>query len=176
MVTAARSSVRVPVDDEDVVARLWRVDVGRVPLYLLDTDRAENSTVGRWITSRLYEGIRAVRLAQYGVLGFGAAQALEALGIEPSVFHINEGHPMLAMAALMARSAEQGRTYEEAWDAAAEPAGVHHPHPRRGRQRHLRPDRREQHARTDRARAREHPSDSSARRGSTSPTLIHRRA
>ena len=108
-------TVRVPVDDEDVLARIWRVDVGRVPLYLLDTDCAENSTVGRWVTSRLYEGIRSVRLAQYGVLGYGGAQALEALGLEPSVLHVNEGHPMLAMAALMARSRAQGRSYDEAW-------------------------------------------------------------
>src|SRR6266545_4343001 len=55
-------TVTVPVHDEDVVAQVWRVDVGRVPLYLLDTDRPENSLAGRWITSRLYEGNRAIRL------------------------------------------------------------------------------------------------------------------
>ena len=120
-VTDGRSGpliVQVPVDDEDVVARVWRVDVGRVPLYLLDTDCPENSTVGRWVTSRLYEGIRSVRLAQYGVLGYGGVQVLEALGIEPSVLHVNEGHPMLSMAALMAGSRAQGRTYDEAWAEA----------------------------------------------------------
>ena len=56
--------------------QVWRVDVGRVPLYLLDTDRPENSVVGRWITSRLYEGNRAIRLAQYAVLGVGGVRAL----------------------------------------------------------------------------------------------------
>ena len=113
-------SVTVPVDDEDVVARVWRADVGRVPLYLLDTDCPENSTVGRWITSRLYEGISSVRLAQYAVLGFGGAQVLDRLGIEPSVLHINEGHPALALAELMGRSRAAGQGYDEAWAAARE--------------------------------------------------------
>ena len=112
--------VRVPVDDEDVVARVWRADVGRVPLYLLDTDCPENSTVGRWITSRLYEGISSVRLAQYAVLGFGGAQVLDRLGIEPSVLHINEGHPALALAELMGRAREGGQGYDEAWAGARE--------------------------------------------------------
>ena len=66
-------TVSVPVDDEDLVAQVWRVDVGRVPLYLLDTDRPENSAVGRWVTSRLYESNRGIRLAQYAVLGVGGA-------------------------------------------------------------------------------------------------------
>ena len=110
--------VKVPVDDEDLVARIWRVDVGRVPLYLLDTDCPENSTVGRWVTSRLYEGIRSVRLAQYGVLGYGGAQTLAALGIEPTAIHVNEGHPILAMAALMADARDRGLTYDDAWDQA----------------------------------------------------------
>ena len=113
-------SVRVPVDDEDVVARVWRADVGRVPLYLLDTDCPENSTVGRWITSRLYEGISSVRLAQYAVLGFGGAQVLDRLGIEPSVLHINEGHPALALAEIMGRSREAGQSYDDAWSGARE--------------------------------------------------------
>jgi len=113
--TGAPLTVTVPVDDEDVVARIWRVDVGRVPLYLLDTDVPENSTVGRWITSRLYEGIASVRLAQYAVLGYGGAEALRLLGFDPDVYHVNEGHPMLAMASLMARSA---LPFDEAWEAA----------------------------------------------------------
>ncbi len=111
-------SVSVPVDDEDVVARVWRADVGRVPLYLLDTDCPENSTVGRWITSRLYEGISSVRLAQYAVLGFGGVQVLDRLGIEPSVLHINEGHPALALAELVGRARDAGANYDEAWAGA----------------------------------------------------------
>ncbi len=113
-------TVTVPVDDDDVVARVWRADVGRVPLYLLDTDCAGNTTVGRWITSRLYEGIASVRLAQYAVLGFGGAQALDRLGVEPSVFHINEGHPALSMAELVGRARARGQGFDESWAEARE--------------------------------------------------------
>ena len=100
-------TVVVPVDDEDVVAQVWRVDVGRVPLYLLDTDLAINSQRGRWITSRLYEGNRAIRLAQYAVLGVGGVRALRALGIEPAVYHFNEGHPALGVFELLAQAQAQ---------------------------------------------------------------------
>jgi glycogen phosphorylase len=86
----------VPVADRDVAVRIWRVDVGRVPLFLLDTDFAANDTVHRWITARLYEGDTDVRLAQYTLLGVGSIRALQALGIDPGVLHLNEGHAMLA--------------------------------------------------------------------------------
>jgi glycogen phosphorylase len=96
-------TVAVPVDDEEVTAQVWRVDVGRVPLFLLDTELPENSQVGRWVTSRLYESNRAIRLAQYAVLGVGGVRALRALGIEPAVYHLNEGHPALGVFELLAR-------------------------------------------------------------------------
>lgn len=86
----------VAIDGEDVRFRVWRVDVGTVPLYLLDTDIVGNSPVGRWVTSRLYEGNRSIRLAQYAVLGVGGVRALQLMGLDPSVFHLNEGHPALA--------------------------------------------------------------------------------
>jgi starch phosphorylase len=110
-------TVTVPVNGEDVVAQIWRVDVGRVPLYLLDTDRAENSTVGRWITSRLYESNRAIRLAQYAVLGVGGMRALRALGIRPCVNHLNEGHPALGVFELLAQARHEQPTGDEesAW-------------------------------------------------------------
>src|SRR3954452_2716510 len=71
---------------------IWRTDVGRIPLYLLDADRPENSETARWITSRLYIGDENTRLAQYLLLGIGGVRALEAMGIEPSIVHLNEGH------------------------------------------------------------------------------------
>ena len=101
-------TVNVPIDDDDVVAQVWRVDVGRVPLYLLDTDVPQNTAVGRWVTSRLYEGNRAIRLAQYAVLGVGGVRALRALGIEPSVYHFNEGHPALGVFELLAQQGDAG--------------------------------------------------------------------
>ena len=88
--------ITVPVGDEDVVAQVWRVDIGRVPLLLLDTELPENDRMGRWITSRLYDGDTDTRLAQYTVLGVGGAAALRELGIEPGVVHMNEGHAALA--------------------------------------------------------------------------------
>jgi len=112
-------TVTVPVDDEDVVAQIWRVDVGRVPLYLLDTDLPCNSQAGRWITSRLYESNRAIRLAQYALLGVGGARALQALGIEPFVHHLNEGHPALAVLELLAQAQRQA-SGDAAWQRVRE--------------------------------------------------------
>lgn len=107
----------VPIDGEDVSVGVWRVDVGRVPLYLLDTDQPTNSPVGRWVTSRLYEQNRTIRLAQYAVLGVGGIRLLEALGIEPAVHHLNEGHPALAAAARVARRVAAGDSVTNAWTA-----------------------------------------------------------
>jgi starch phosphorylase len=76
----------------DVLLQAWRVDVGRVPLYLLDTERPENDLAARWITSRLYIGEPDARLAQYVLLGVGGVRALAALGIDPGLIHLNEGH------------------------------------------------------------------------------------
>jgi starch phosphorylase len=94
--------------------QVWRVDVGRVPLLLLDAELRENDAVQRWTSGRLYEGNRAVRLAQYGLLGIGGARMLEALEIEPAVIHLNEGHPALAALELAARHVENGMPLEEA--------------------------------------------------------------
>ena len=75
-----------------MTAQIWRVDVGRVPLYLLDTERPENDLAASWITSRLYIGEPDARLAQYVLLGVGGVRALAAMGIEPGLLHLNEGH------------------------------------------------------------------------------------
>lgn len=107
-------TVTVAVADEDVTVQVWRVAVGRVPLYLLDTDVPVNSTVARWTASRLYEGNRAVRLAQYAVLGVGAVKMLAALGIRPSVVHLNEGHPALAFFELVEEKMRDGASFDEA--------------------------------------------------------------
>ena len=115
-------TVTVPVDDEDLAAQVWRVDIGRVPLYLLDTDLPQNSAVGRWVTSRLYESNRAIRLAQYAVLGIGGLRALRAMGIEPAVYHLNEGHPALGVFELLAqaRASRPGIGDEDAWQQVRE--------------------------------------------------------
>ena len=88
--------VTIPVGEKQVFAQIWRVDIGRVPLYLLDTELEENDRISRWITSRLYDGDPDTRLSQYAVLGMGGIRALRALGIDPGVVHMNEGHAALA--------------------------------------------------------------------------------
>jgi starch phosphorylase len=88
--------VEVPIGDRTVLAQVWRVNVGRVPLLLLDADRPENDLTDRWITSRLYVGDAGVRLGQYALLGIGGVRVLNALGIEPGVVHLNEGHAAMA--------------------------------------------------------------------------------
>ena len=75
-----------------VKIQLWRLMVGRVPLYLLDTNVKDNSPEHRHITSRLYGGDWEMRLRQEIVLGIGGVRALRALGIEPTACHMNEGH------------------------------------------------------------------------------------
>jgi starch phosphorylase len=87
-----RLLVRVRILDRDVYAKLWQLHVGRVDLYLLDTDVPENSAEDRLITAELYGGDLEMRMRQEIVLGIGGVHALKDLGIEPEVFHMNEGH------------------------------------------------------------------------------------
>ncbi|QTA82178.1 Putative glycogen phosphorylase [Desulfonema limicola] len=75
-----------------IYAAVWRLNVGCVPLYLLDTNLSENSREIREITAQLYIGDQRMRISQEMVLGIGGMRALEALGIHPSVCHMNEGH------------------------------------------------------------------------------------
>jgi starch phosphorylase len=84
--------VIVELAGEPVRVKVWRVDVGRLPLYLLDTAVAGNSPEGRAVTDRLYGGDVEHRLRQEIVLGIGGVRALRALGHTPTVFHCNEGH------------------------------------------------------------------------------------
>src|SRR5437763_9408301 len=84
--------VGIRILDRAVYARIWELHVGRVELYLLDTDIPENKTEDRLITAELYGGDLEMRMRQEIVLGIGGVNALNALGIEPEVFHMNEGH------------------------------------------------------------------------------------
>ena len=88
--------VTFPFLDHKVSAQVWRADVGRVPLYLLDTDIPQNSAADRTITDRLYGGDNEHRLRQEIVLGIGGMRALHQLGIIPTVVHLNEGHAAFA--------------------------------------------------------------------------------
>jgi len=113
-------TVTVHIRGRDVVVRIWRVDVGRVPLYLLDADFDANARVDRWITSRLYVTDRDTRLAQYALLGLGGVKALRALGIDPACLHLNEGHAAFAPLELAAEAVARGSALEEALAQARE--------------------------------------------------------
>jgi starch phosphorylase len=111
-------TVTVPIRGVDVVAQVWRVDVGRVPLYLLDAERPENDQVTRWITSRLYVSDPDMRLAQYVLLGVGGVRALRAMGIDPDLVHLNEGHAAFASLELASQEAASGASIDDAFEAA----------------------------------------------------------
>src|SRR5881397_2430440 len=84
--------ISVPILDREVFAKLWELCVGRVSVYLLDTDTPENSAEDRLLTAELYGGDLEMRMRQEIMLGIGGVKALNALGIQPDVFHMNEGH------------------------------------------------------------------------------------
>ncbi|HEV3237670.1 MAG TPA: alpha-glucan family phosphorylase, partial [Gemmataceae bacterium] len=85
-------TIRVPFPGREVHARIWRIQVGRVPLYLLDTNIPQNNADDRQITSRLYGGDNDMRIRQEMILGIGGVRALRELGKPPTVCHMNEGH------------------------------------------------------------------------------------
>ncbi|HEX6725501.1 MAG TPA: alpha-glucan family phosphorylase [Gaiella sp.] len=107
-----------PFFGRKVAFHVWRAEIGRVPLYLLDAELEENDPLDRWITARLYEGNPLTRLGQYGLLGLGTVRTLRALGIEPGVLHFNEGHPALAALELAAEQVAAGTPTDDALAAA----------------------------------------------------------
>jgi starch phosphorylase len=112
-----RTDAAVPVEigDAAIEAAAWRLDVGAVPLLLLDTDLPENPEWARALTARLYGGDRETRIGQELVLGVGGIRALAALGFEPTVFHLNEGHAAFAGLERMCTLVEErGTSFDEA--------------------------------------------------------------
>ena len=106
--------VKVPVMDPPVHVSIWKVEVGRVTLFLLDTDIEQNDPWNRLISSHLYAGDLEQRLRQEIVLGIGGSEALSALGIEHSVLHLNEGHPAFAILERIRERVQRGMSYDEA--------------------------------------------------------------
>ena len=99
--------VSVPMGDRTISACVWKLQVGRVPLYLLDTDVPENEHAeDREITAHLYGGDQDTRIQQEVVLGIGGARALRALDVEPSIFSMNEGHAAFLGLELLADALE----------------------------------------------------------------------
>ena len=114
------SQLKISVDfpDKKVHARVFKIQVGRVPLYMLDTDIDENLPEDRDISSQLYGGDREMRIRQEIMLGIGGARLLKTLAIEPSVFHINEGHSAFLLFERIRNFMEDGKlSFEEASEA-----------------------------------------------------------
>lgn len=100
-----------------VKVQIWQVRIGRVNLYLLDADREDNDPIDRWLTGHLYGGNQDTRIAQEMLLGIGGVRVLQLLGIEPSVYHLNEGHAAFAL--LEAARLEIERTGQSFYDVEA---------------------------------------------------------
>ena len=111
--------VSVQFPGRSVWAQIWRVQVGRVSLYLLDTNIQKNNPQDRLITRSLYGGGQETRIAQEMVLGIGGLKALMALGLEPTVCHMNEGHAaFMALERVRKLRSSKNMTFDEAVEAA----------------------------------------------------------
>ncbi|MGE3182499.1 MAG: alpha-glucan family phosphorylase [Phycisphaerae bacterium] len=89
-------SITLPIGKMKVRAKIWRAQVGRVPLYMLDTDIPQNAPAARKITHALYSGDNEMRIQQEILLGIGGLAALDAMNEAPTVLHLNEGHAAFA--------------------------------------------------------------------------------
>ncbi len=90
--TGERILIKIHIRGREVFARAWLAQVGRISLYLLDTNVLENNEIDRLITGHLYGGDTETRIVQEKILGIGGVRLLRQLGINPSVYHLNEGH------------------------------------------------------------------------------------
>jgi glycogen phosphorylase len=104
----------VPLGDRSVLVAVWRVRMGRAKLYLLDTDLEENAPWDRELSARLYGGDRETRIQQEIVLGIGGVRALKALGSDPAVFHLNEGHAAFVVLQRIRELVERGTSFDDA--------------------------------------------------------------
>ena len=118
----------VPLGDRTVLAAVWRVRLGRVRLFLLDTDLAENAPWDRELSARLYGGDRETRIQQEIILGIGGVRALRAMGIAPTVWHLNEGHAAFVALQRIREMIEQGRSFDDALEEVQALDGLHHAH------------------------------------------------
>jgi len=110
-----RITVEMETRHGRLLAKVWHMQVGRVPLYLIDCDVEGNSPEDRELTSRLYGGDIRTRIRQELVLGVGGMKALKALGISPGAFHLNEGHSAFGpLEAIRDRMENDGMSFDDA--------------------------------------------------------------
>jgi starch phosphorylase len=110
----------VPLGERSVLVAVWRVRLGRVALYLLDTYLEENDPADRELSARLYGGDRETRVQQEIILGVGGVRVLKALGIQPNVFHLNEGHAAFVVLQRIRDLTEHGASFESALEEIRE--------------------------------------------------------
>lgn len=111
---ASDAVIEVELPGRSVYAKVWRIQVGRVPLFLMDTDIALNAPPDRELAARLYGGDHEMRIAQEIVLGIGGVRALRALGYRPSVWHLNEGHSAFSVLERVRELVQAGKSFDEA--------------------------------------------------------------
>jgi len=106
--------IDVSMRERTVRAQVWRAAIGQVPLYLLDTNITENENIDRLVTGHLYGGDRETRIVQEMLLGIGGVRLLRRLKLEPSVFHLNEGHSAFLTLELAHELTQSGLRFTEA--------------------------------------------------------------
>ncbi|SFD95496.1 alpha-glucan family phosphorylase [Nitrosomonas sp. Nm166] len=111
--------IDVALPRRNVIVKIWQAKIGHVVLYLLDTDLPENSPQDRYITHNLYGGDKVMRIEQEIILGMGGVRALQALGIRPTVWHINEGHAAFMILERIHNLVQQGLDFPSALEAVA---------------------------------------------------------
>ncbi|MFL7840443.1 MAG: alpha-glucan family phosphorylase [Candidatus Promineifilaceae bacterium] len=112
--------ISVELGNRTVFARIWRVNVGRNPLYLLDTDVDENDPWDRELSARLYSGDSEMRIRQEIMLGIGGVRALDALNIKPAAWHMNEGHSAFLLLENVRKKVQDGLSFDEAIEVVRE--------------------------------------------------------
>jgi starch phosphorylase len=112
--TGERLVCKVEVNLSEVYFQAWRVNVGRCPVYLLDSNRPENESLYRDLTLRVYGGDNSTRIMQEMLLGIGGVRLLRALRIQPSLYHMNEGHVAFVSLELIRERMAQGCSFDEA--------------------------------------------------------------
>ncbi len=111
--------VQVPMLGREVAVKVWEAIIGHVRLYLLDTDLEQNTPNDRDIAHQLYGGDRNTRIQQEIILGVGGVRALEAMGLKPTVWHINEGHAAFLILERIRKLREKGLDFASALEMVA---------------------------------------------------------
>src|SRR3954467_6625397 len=116
---SAELKIEVPFPGRNIKVKIWEARIGHVPLYLLDPDLPENAERDRHIPHRLYGGDRTTRLEQEIILGVGGALPLAATGVQPTVWHINEGHSAFLVLERVRKTLGEGLDLDAALEAVA---------------------------------------------------------